>query len=72
MTTWQEIESHWPDFRPKVQAKWNKLTMADLDKIHGKRDILITSLKDRYQMKKEEAVRQIDEFLKVQKPVTTK
>lgn len=72
MTTWKEIETHWPDFRTKVQTKWNKLTMADLDKIHGKRDVLVTSLKDRYQVTKEEADRQIDDFLKVQKPVATK
>ncbi len=68
MTTWQEVEKHWTDFKPKVRTQWPKLTDVEINTIAGKRNILAKSLEADYKITHKEAEKQIDTFLKTLEP----
>ena len=53
---------NWLETQNKVRAKWVKLTDEDLRRINGKRDLLTSTLAERYGWAKEQAERQIKEF----------
>lgn len=72
MTTWQDVQKHWMDFRPKVHDRWPKLTETELTAIGGKRDKLSKSLETDYKITHNEAEKQIDEFLKTLAPAKAK
>jgi uncharacterized protein YjbJ (UPF0337 family) len=61
---WNQVEGNWEQFKGQVQSKWGKLTNDDLDMIEGKRTELAGRLQERYGMAKDEADRQIDDWLK--------
>lgn len=61
---WQQIEGNWDQFRGKVQQQWGKLTDDDLDVVKGNQTELMGRIKERYGIGKEEAERQIDDWLK--------
>ena len=69
MTTWQEVEKHWTEFKPRVRSHWPKLKAAELNKIEGKRNLLAKSLEADYKITHAEAEKQIDTFLKIFAPV---
>jgi len=69
MTTWQEVEKHWTQFKPKLRAHWPKLTELQVNKIEGHRDVLTKSLETDYKITHNEAEKQIDSFLKTLEPV---
>jgi len=69
MTTWQEVEKHWTEFKPKFRAHWPKLTDNQISKIGGHRDVLAKSLEMDYKITHIEAEKQIDTFLKTLTPV---
>ena len=60
---WDRIEGNWKQFKGKVMQRWGALTDDDLDVIKGRREELAGRLQDRYGVAKEEADRQIDEWL---------
>lgn len=68
---WDQIEGNWKQMTGKVKEKWGKLTDNDLTVVAGKKDALVGRIQERYGIKKEEAERQLDEFLKGE-PHTTK
>jgi uncharacterized protein YjbJ (UPF0337 family) len=61
---WDRIEGNWKQFSGKVTQKWGKLTNDDLDVIDGKRTELAGRLQSRYGVAKDEAERQIDNWLR--------
>jgi uncharacterized protein YjbJ (UPF0337 family) len=61
---WDRVEGNWKEFQGKVLQKWGKLTNDDLDVIKGKRTELSGRLQQRYGVAKDEAERQIDDWLK--------
>ena len=61
---WQQIEGNWDQFRGKVQQQWGKLTDDDLDVVKGNQTELMGRIKERYGIGKEDAERQIDDWLK--------
>ncbi len=61
---WDRIEGNWKQFSGKVTQKWGKLTNDDLDVIDGKRTELAGRLQTRYGVAKDEAERQIDNWLR--------
>jgi uncharacterized protein YjbJ (UPF0337 family) len=61
---WDRIEGNWKQFQGKVTQKWGKLTNDDLDVIAGKRTELAGRLQTRYGVAKDEAERQIDNWLR--------
>ena len=60
---WDQIEGKWKQYSGKVKAKWGKLTDDDLTTVKGKRDELVGRLQQRYGIAKDQAERQIDEFM---------
>jgi uncharacterized protein YjbJ (UPF0337 family) len=58
------IEGNWKQLKGKVQARWGKLTDDDLTVAAGNTEILRGRIQERYGIAKEEAQKQLDEFVK--------
>jgi uncharacterized protein YjbJ (UPF0337 family) len=64
---WDQVEGNWKQFKGTVRERWGEFTDDDLDIIRGKRDRLSGKIQERYGIAKEEAERQINDFLKAAK-----
>jgi len=60
---WDQIAGSWKQFQGKVREKWGKLTDDDLTVVAGKCDQLSGALQRRYGLAKDEAEKQLDEFV---------
>jgi uncharacterized protein YjbJ (UPF0337 family) len=60
---WDRIEGNWKQFAGTVRQQWGKLTDDDVDMIKGERQKLAGRLQERYGIAKDEAERQIDDWL---------
>jgi uncharacterized protein YjbJ (UPF0337 family) len=60
---WDRIEGKWDEFKGTVRTKWAKLTDDDFTALRGKRDQLSGAIQHRYGVMKDDAERQIDEWL---------
>jgi len=60
---WDQIEGNWKQFTGKVQEKWGELTNDECDQIAGNRDQLEGKIQEKYGKTKEEARKEVDEFL---------
>ncbi len=58
------LQGKWKQLRGNVQKKWGELTNDDLDQIEGQSTKLAGKLQERYGYSKEEAEREIDEFMR--------
>lgn len=61
---WDQIEGNWKQMKGKVQGQWAKLTDRDLERVQGKRTELMGKLQARYGMTREQAQREIDQWVK--------
>jgi uncharacterized protein YjbJ (UPF0337 family) len=60
---WDRIEGNWKQFKGSVKEQWGKLTDDDLDVAEGRRDKLVGRIQERYGLAKDEAERQIDDWV---------
>lgn len=60
---WDQVKGNWNEFRGEIKERWGRLTDDDLDVIEGKRDQLIGQLQKRYGIEKEEAEKELQEYL---------
>ncbi|WP_394690595.1 CsbD family protein [Hoeflea sp.] len=60
---WDIVEGKWTEYKGKAQAQWGKLTDGDLDRIEGRRDELAGKIQTLYGKSREEAEREIDNWL---------
>ena len=60
---WDQVEGNWKRFTGNVQQQWGKLTNDEVDQIEGSRTELAGKIQERYGKSKEEAEREIDEWL---------
>jgi uncharacterized protein YjbJ (UPF0337 family) len=60
---WQQVEGKWDQIRGSVQKQWGKLTDHDLARARGSRDEFVGRVKERYGIAKEEAEKQVDDFM---------
>ena len=60
---WDQVEGKWKQFTGSAQAKWGELTNDELDQIEGNRENLEGKIQEKYGIEKEEAKRQVDEWL---------
>ena len=60
---WDKVEGNWKQMKGAVKEKWGKLTDDDLTVAAGKRDALVGKLQERYGVAKDEAEKQLNEFL---------
>lgn len=56
------LKTKWTKLKGNVQRQWGKLTDDDLDVIEGDTKILVAKLQERYDMTKEEAEKEVEEY----------
>ena len=61
---WDRVQGNWKQFKGQVQQRWGKLTADDLNVIEGKRTELAGRLQQRYGYAKDEAEKNIDNWIK--------
>lgn len=61
---WDQLVGKWRQSKGKITEKWGKLTDDDLQVIAGQRDQFVGRVQERYGIAKEEAEKQVDEFVK--------
>jgi uncharacterized protein YjbJ (UPF0337 family) len=61
---WDQIEGKWKQFGGKFREKWGRLTDDDWQVIGGKKDQLVGRIQERYGMAKEQAQREVDDFVR--------
>ena len=57
------FQGKWKQVRGEVQKQWGKLTSDDVDVIEGERTKLEGRLQERYGYTKDEARREVDNFI---------
>ena len=60
---WDQVEGNWKQFKGKAQQQWGKLTNDELDRIQGRQTELAGLIQERYGKTKEEAEREINDWL---------
>lgn len=68
---WDTVEGKWKQVKGSVHEKWGKLTNDDLDVIGGKQEQLVGRIQERYGITKDEAKKQVDEWVSSQRFVDT-
>ncbi len=64
---WDQVEGNWKQLAGAVKERWGKLTDDDLTIVKGKAEALSGRLQEHYGISKDEAAKQMDEFIKAQK-----
>ena len=60
------LRGKWNQLKGEVKSQWGKLTDDDLDRVEGDTDKLIGRLQERYGYAREQAQREVDDFLRRQ------
>ena len=60
---WDQIEGKWKQFKGEFKQQWGKLTDDELDRAAGKRDELEGLIQERYGIAREEAKKQVDDWM---------
>jgi uncharacterized protein YjbJ (UPF0337 family) len=60
---WDQIAGNWKQATGKVKQQWAKLTDDDLAQINGKREELSGRLQARYGYAKDQADKEIDDWM---------
>jgi uncharacterized protein YjbJ (UPF0337 family) len=64
------LKGQWTQIKGRVREQWGKLTNDDLDQIHGRAEQLIGKVQERYGIQRDEAKRQVDDFMRNTEPTT--
>lgn len=59
----EQIKGRWKEVKGKVKEQWGKLTDNDLLEIEGDQDQLVGRVQQRYGVAKEEAEKQVRDFM---------
>ncbi len=62
-----QLEGQWKQLKGQVKQKWGDLTDDDLQVIEGMHERLVGKVQERYGIAKEQAEKEIDEFLETVK-----
>jgi uncharacterized protein YjbJ (UPF0337 family) len=60
---WDQLQGMWKQVTGDVKRHWGKLTDDDLQMVEGDRQRLVGKIQERYGVSKEEADRQVDDWL---------
>ncbi len=60
---WDIVQGKWDQMKGDLRSRWGKLTDDDLKHAGGKREKLVGKLQERYGILKDEAERQVDEWI---------
>ena len=66
-----QVEGNWKQMVGQIKEKWGRLTDDDITQANGRTELLAGKLQERYGIAKEEAEKQLNEFLKSTKRVRT-
>ena len=61
---WDRIEGNWKQVVGKARAEWGKLTDDDFSIVAGRREQLAGKIQERYGVAKEDANKQISEWIR--------
>ena len=60
---WEQVAGKWKQFSGQVKKKWGNLSDDELMQVNGRRDILVGKIQEKYGIAREEANKQIDEWV---------
>jgi len=60
---WNRIAGNWKQFKGRIQEKWGRLTKNDIAVARGNREALVGIIQKRYGISKEEAEKQVSDWL---------
>ena len=60
---WDQVQGEWKQLKANVKSKWAKLTDDDLKNLSAKREALVGKIQERYGSVKEDAEREVDEWI---------
>lgn len=60
---WDTVKGNWKQMSGKVKEEWGDLTDDDLTEAAGERDQLVGKIQAKYGIAKEEAEKQVDNFI---------
>jgi len=58
-----KIKGNWKELKGKAQKNWGKLTNDEIDEMEGSRTELVGKIQKAYGKSKEEAEKEVDQFL---------
>ena len=61
---WDRVEGNWKQVVGKARAQWGKLTDDDFNIVAGRREQLAGKIQERYGVAKEDADKQISEWVR--------
>jgi uncharacterized protein YjbJ (UPF0337 family) len=59
-----QLQGKWKQMKGTVKERWGKLTDDDVDVVNGQSEQLIGKIQERYGVAKEEAHRQVDDWMR--------
>ncbi|MBI3476290.1 MAG: CsbD family protein [Acidobacteria bacterium] len=59
-----QLQGKWKQVKGTVKERWGKLTDDDVDVVNGQSEQLIGKVQERYGIAKEEAQRQVDDWMR--------
>ena len=65
---WTQLEGQWHQLAGQVKSRWAKLTDDDLANVAGKKEHLVGKLQQHYGILKDDAEKQVDEWIEKIKP----
>jgi uncharacterized protein YjbJ (UPF0337 family) len=63
------LKGKWRQIKGEVKSRWGKLTDDDMDRVEGDAEKLIGKVQERYGYQRDEAKREVDDFVRTHKDV---
>jgi len=60
---WDQVAGKWKQFSGQAKKKWGNLSDDELMQVNGRRDILVGKIQEKYGIAREEANKQVDEWI---------
>lgn len=60
---WDQVDGKWKQLKGQALMQWGKMTDDEFDQVAGKRDQLIGLVQEKYGNAREDAEREVDEWL---------
>jgi len=63
------LKGKWHQIKGDIKSRWGKLTDDDLDRAEGDAEQLIGRVQERYGYARDEAKREVDDFIRNRRPL---
>lgn len=60
---WDQVAGKWKEIKGQARQKWGEITDDDFDRAAGKREEIVGLVQQKYGRTKEEAEREVDDFI---------